>query len=241
LKNRLSLVIIITISCFHFLYTKSLWDNGLNFYKINIKPGDIVKIRFLEKTIMKYKTEERQNNYESKKGVRGKGDIFNFFPDIEVNGNDTVRNQNNLSVNNEDSFSINAKVLTISNNTATIEGFHSTLINGEIFKLQISGEFNIDSVGSGSTIMSTDIYNLDFRVMNQSLTNNAIFSQDDLVFSTNYTDITTNQTISSDNLTNIEVVTNQSSFKLEFTGIRDSKKKDLLMNYLNSMINLLFR
>ncbi len=212
----------------------------MNIYKINVKPGDIIKISFLEKTIMKYKLEQRQNDYESKKGVKGKGDIFNFFPDIEVNDNDTVRNQNNLSVDNENSFSINAKVLAVSNNTATLEGFHTTLINGEIFKLQISGEFDINSLRSGSSIMSTDIYNLDFRVLNQSPTNNAVFNRDDLVFSTNYTDIVTNQVISN-NMTNSEVSTNQSSFKLEFTGIRDDKKKDLLMNYLNSMINLLFR
>lgn len=217
-----------------------MWDNGINFYKVNIRTGDIVTIHFQEKTIMKYKTEERENDYESKKGVKGKGDIFSFFPDVEINGNDTVRNQNDMSVDNESSFSINAKVLTISNNTAVIEGFHSTLINGEIFSLQISGEFDINSLGPGPSIMSTDIYNLDFRVLNVSPTNSAMFSQDDLVYSTNYSDIVTNQVVSN-NITNSILVTNQSSFKLEFTGIRDEKKKDLLMNYLNSMINLLFR
>lgn len=228
-------------SCFLTLYSRSLWDNGINFYKINVKPGDLIKISFLEKTIMKYRLEQRENDYESKKGVRGKGDIFNFFPDVEVNDNDTVRNQNNLSVDNESSFSINAKVLTISNNTATLEGYHSTMVNGEIFKLQISGEFDINSLNSGSTILSADIYNLDFRVLNESPTNQDILNSDDLVFTTNYTDISTNQTISSNNITNSEITTNQSTFKLEFTGIRDTKKKDLLMNYLNSIISLLFR
>jgi hypothetical protein len=220
---------------------RSLWDNGMNFYKINVKQGDIIKIRFLEKTIMKYKLEQRQNDYQSKKGVKGKGDIFSFFPDVEVDADDALRNQNNLSVDNEESFSINAKVTAVNNNTASFEGFHSTLINGEIFKLEISGEFDINSLGSGSSIASTDVYDLDFRVLNQSPTNAAMFNQDDLVFSTNYTDIVTNQVISSNNITNIQLTTNFSSFKLEFTGIRDSKKQELLMNYLNSMINLLFR
>jgi hypothetical protein len=196
---------------------------------------------FLEKTIMKYKLEQRQSDYQSRKGVKGKGEIFSFFPEIEITGDDTIRDQNNFSLDNEESFSINAKITSVNNTTANFEGFHSTLMGGEIFKLQISGEFDINSLEPGSSIASTDVYDLDFRVLNQNLTNAAMFSRNDLVFSTNYSEIQTNQVISSNNITNTQLTTNLSSFKIEFTGIADSKKQELLMNYLNTMINLLFR
>ncbi len=235
--------IFLSLLCFFFfslIYSKSLWLNG-SIYKIRIKPGDIIKIKFDEKTIMKYRLEQRQNAYEAKKGKKGKGDAFSFFPDLEVNEDDNLRSQNNLSINNESSFALNAKVLTLESNLASLEGYHSTLINGEVFKLAISGEFDINSLGSESSIYSTDIYNLDFRVMNESPTNMALFNQNDLVFTTNYSDIVSNMVVGSNNMTNVQLTTNLSSFKLEFTGIRDNKKKELLMNYLNNMINLLFR
>ncbi len=240
-RKALILFSVLSLSFISIMYSKSLWDNGMNFYKVNVKKGDIIKIRFLEKTIMKYKMDQRQSDFESRKGVKGKGDLFNFFPDVEVNADNNLRNQNNLSVDNETSFSINAKITAVNDNTAVFDGYHSTLINGEIFKLEISGEFDVNSLGSGSSISSTDIYDLDFRVLNESPTNAVMFNQDDLVFSTNYTDIVSNQVLSSNNITNMQITTNLSSFKLELAGIRDSKKKELLMNYLNSMINLLFR
>jgi hypothetical protein len=227
---------------FSLSFGKSLWDNGLNVYKVYVKKGEIVKIKFTDKTIMKYQIEQKQNNYQATKGKKGGGELFSFFPSAEVNENDNIKNQNNLSINNVNQFAIPAKVTEIDGDTVSIQGQNMSLINGETFKIEISGEFDLPSISPDSSILSTEIYNLDFKVYRESPTNAALFNANDLEFSTNYSEITSNQVYNpTNNTTNIMLVTNMSSVKLEFKGIRDEKKKDILMNYLNFIVSALFR
>jgi len=222
------------------LYGKSLWQD-VNIYKVNVKVGDIIKIKFAEKTLLRYRQEQKQNVYQDIKGKKGKGEVFSFFPDAEVTEDNTIRNQNTLTINNENKFVITAKIISIQGDLLKLQGYHSTLVNGEIYKLDISGECSKNSLGSDRSIYSSDVYNLDFKVSRETPVNPAVFNENDVVYTTNYTDIVSNITITSNNETNVTMVTNFSSFKLQFSGIQDSKKKQLLVNYLNSIINTLFR
>jgi hypothetical protein len=224
-----------------FAFGKSLWDNGVSMYKISVKAGDIIKIRFSDKTIMKYRIEARKNNFETTKGKKGGGDIFSFFPNAEVNENDNTRNQNNITVNNENNFTIPAKVTAVNNELVSILGANSSLINGEIFRIEFGGECNINSLSADNSIYSTEIYGLDFKIFSESPSNTAFFNENDLAFNTNYTEISTNQVLGTNNITNTEIVTNFSAIKLEFKGIQDNKKKGIIVNYLNFIINSLFR
>lgn len=224
------------------LSAKSLWNNGLSLYQVKVAKGDIVKIRFSEKTLMKYKVEQRQSSYQATKGRKGGGSLFSFFPDAEVNQNDTIRNQNNLNVNNENKFVVPALITDIEDRTVMISGNNSTMVNGEAFKVQFDGQFDIRSLNADLTIFSTEIYNLNFRVLNESPTNAALFSANDLIFTTNYNEMLTNKVIDTNtNLTNEVITTNFSSIKIEFKGIADEKKQDLIVRYLNTIINALFR
>lgn len=221
------------------LYAKSLWKDGLNVYKLTVKKGDLVRIRFSEKTIMKYKIEQKQNNYQVTKGKKGGGQLFSFFPDAEVNENDTIKNQNDVSVNNENKFVIPAKVTGVDGVIVSIEGLNSSLINGETFKIKFLGEFDMGSLNSDYSVFSTDIYDLDFQVTKEPPASTEVLNEKDLLFATNYSELTTNSVVSN-NITNIVVTTNQSSVKLELKGIQDAKKKQLLVNYLNFIVNSLF-
>ncbi len=224
-----------------FAFGKSLWENGVNMYKISVKTGDIIKIKFSDKTIMKYRIEARKNNFETTKGKKGGGEIFSFFPNAEVNENDNTRNQNTVNVNNENNFTIPAKVTALKDELVSIQGANSSLINGDLFRIEFGGECNIDSLSADNSIYSTEIYGLDFKIFNESPSNSAFFNENDLVFSTNYTEIATNQVIGTNNITNTEIITNFSAIKLEFKGIQDNKKKGIIVNYLNFIINSLFR
>jgi signal peptidase I len=233
---------LIYLFLFSSAFSKSLWDNGFNVYKVYINPGDIVQIKFSEKTVLKYRLEERQNNYQAKKGRKGEGDLFNFFPSAAVNENDTVRNQNTVSVNNENQFVIPARVKSVENNTVMIEGVNNSLINGEYFKIEIGGECSLSAIKPDGFIHSTDIYNLDFKIYRESPTNTAFFNENDLSFQSNYTEILTNQVYDTNSrLTNTVLTTNFSSVKMEFKGLKDSKKKEIILNYLNFIIHSLFR
>ncbi len=235
------------------LYGKSLWNNGSEIYRLNVKEGDIIKIKFSDTMIMNYKMEAKLNNYQNIKGKKGSGELFSFFPNAQVDENDNARNQNNFTVNNVNKFIIPAKITGIDNGMVAIQGNNSSLINGEIVKINISGNFPLDSLSADFSVLSSDIYNLDFKLQNESPAENAVFNENDLAFQTNFTEITTNQVITNQMIdtnknvtnngvfTNIVVSTNMSAFKLEFKGIQDTKKKEIMINYINFIIQALFR
>ncbi len=221
---------------------KSLWTDGGSLYTVKVKQNDIIRIQFTEKTLMKYKTEQRRNNYESIKGKKGGGSFFSFFPDAEVGGNDTVRNQNDMSVNRENRFTVPAKVLSIEGNTAAISGVNTVAVNGEFLKVSITGEFDTRLMQPDNSLFSTDIYNLEFRVENTAPQNEAVFSDADLVYSTNYTEMLTNQVFDPTNqVTNTVITTNLSAVKIELKGLTDSKKREIVSKYMNFILNALFR
>jgi hypothetical protein len=242
-KNRILISILaaaaLLAGLFSAVYGKSLWKDGLNVYRLSVKKGEIVKIRFSEKTIMKYKVEQKQNNYQSTKGKKGGGNLFSFFPDTEVNENDTLRNQNNVSINNENNFVIPARVTAAEGDLVSIEGVNSSLVNGEKFQIKFGGQFDVSSMNSDRSVLSTEIYDLNFQITKEPPVNTDLFSEKDMVFATNYTELMTNTTVSN-NVTNLTVVTNLSSLKLEFKGIQDEKKKQILVNYMNFIVNSLF-
>lgn len=241
-KNRFIVILTAAAALFALVpqvYAKSLWKDGLNVYKLSVKKGEIVKIRFSEKTILKYKIEQKQNNYQATKGKKGGGNLFSFFPDAEINENDSIRNQNDVSVNNENNFVIPARVTASEGNLVTIEGVNSSLVNGESFKIRFSGQFDTGSLSSDRSVLSTEIYNLDFQITKEPPANAELFSAKDMVYTTNYTEMVTNTTVSN-GVTNLTLTTNLSSVKLEFQGIQDSKKKQILVNYLNFIVNSLF-
>jgi hypothetical protein len=237
-KAAVVLLCLIAVS----LYAKSIWTNGFSFYQTSVKEGDIITVRFSDKTLMNYNVQQKRNDFQSESGKKGSGDLFSFFPNAEVKQNDTVKNQNNLNVNNQNRFQIPAKVTAVNGRTAVLQGLNSSLVNGESFRVEFTGEADFSSLQSDGSILSTDIYNLDFKIFQETPTNTSYFQSDDLVFQTNYNEIFTNQVVDpTNNTTNSLIVTNLANFKLEFKGIRDEKKKDLLANYLNGVIQALFR
>ena len=142
-----------------FAFGKSLWENGVNMYKISVKTGDIIKIKFSDKTIMKYRIEARKNNFETTKGKKGGGEIFSFFPNAEVNENDNTRNQNTVNVNNENNFTIPAKVTALKDELVSIQGANSSLINGDLFRIELKG--NAISIPSLPIIQFTRLRYMD--------------------------------------------------------------------------------
>ncbi|MGC8764386.1 MAG: hypothetical protein ACP5QT_00655 [Brevinematia bacterium] len=224
------------------LFSSSLWKDGNIFYKPKIKDGELIKIKFSEKTIMKYRIEQKNSSYLTKKGIRGGGEVFSFFPDAEAKENDTVKNSQSFTINNENNFNLKAKVSSIQENVASFTGTNSIIIAGENYNLKISGEFDIYDLGADNSILSTDINNLAFQIDRANLKTEEIISENDIIFQTNYTEISTNIVINpTNNTTNTEIVTNLSSFEIKLKGISEEKKRQLIFNYLNSIINQLFK
>jgi len=223
------------------VYAISLWSGGNNFYKPQLKVGEIITVRFSDKTILKYKIEQKNNNYTSKKGIKGSGEIFSFFPEAEAKENDNIKNSIAFNINNENNFIIKAKILEINNGYGLLGAENSIIVDGERYNLKLEGEFSLYDLEPDNSIFSTDIYNLFFQIKRENLKQDFI-GEEDLIFQTNYSEIITNVVFDpTNNITNLQVVTNLSSFEIKLKGISEEKKKQLIFNYLNSIINQLFK
>jgi plasmid maintenance system antidote protein VapI len=227
------------------LSAKSLWEDGGNLYRTDVKPGDILRVRFSEKTLMKYKLEQKTTRNDDTKGRRGSGEIFSFFPDAAVAASDRTEGRNELTIQNEKNFTMPAKVVDADSNTLHLQGYTTSLLNGEVLRIEVSGECAISRVSGDRSVTSTDLYDLGFKVAGQPPTNSRVFTEEDVLYKTNFTEITNATTIATNTngqlVTNTTRVTNAAAFKLEFAGIADRKKREILVNYLNAIVNALFR
>ncbi len=239
MKNNLKIITLISILL---LNSTSLWKNGNIFYKQKLKEGDIITVRFSDKAIMKYRIENKNTAYLTKKGKKGSGNLFSFFPDIEAKENDTTKNSQNWTVNNENNFVIKAKVINLNEDYGSLEGNNSIVIDGEKYGFRLSGEFLISDLEPDNSIFSTEIYNLNFELSRENLRKSDFLSEEDVVFQTNFNEIITNRVFDpTNNITNIQITTNLSSFEIKLKGISENKKKEIIINYINSILTHLFK
>ncbi|MCX7821696.1 MAG: flagellar basal body L-ring protein FlgH [Brevinematales bacterium] len=224
------------------LFSTTIWKNGNIFYKQKLREGDIITVRFSDKAVMKYRIENKNSAYLTKKGKKGSGNLFSFFPDIEAKENDTTKNSQNWTVNNENNFLMKAKVISIDGDYGVLEGNNSIIIDGEKYGFKLSGEFVISDLEADNSIFSTDIYNLNFELSRENLKKDNVIGEGDIVFQTNYNEIITNRVFDpTNNVTNIQITTNMSSFEIKLKGISEEKKREIIINYVNSILTHLFK
>ncbi len=115
------------------------------------------------------------------------------------------------------------------------------MIGGDRFEMAIDAACDVRNVTSGRTVNSVDLFDMNFVVSAASATNDALLTEADLIFATNYSDIRTNRIVDAAGVTNAFVVTNLSSMKFEVAGIRDEAKKRLILRYLSLISGALFQ
>jgi hypothetical protein len=218
---------------------RSLW-NEVNIYKPRVNVGDIIRVRFDKETQIRYRIEGRMSRYQESHGKRGEGQAFDFYPEARITDNDDRNFRNTLEVRNNNNFIVPSIVGAVEGNTIVLHGNTSTTIDNQIFALELRGMCNINSIRPDFSVASEDIYNLDFHIKNYSLTDDTFLSGEDLIFETNFTDISTNIVVENE-ATNYIISTNEEAFTLRFSGIRDEKKRELIIHYLNVLVNSLFR
>jgi hypothetical protein len=245
-------------------FSKSVWTT-VPIYHINLKPGDIIRIKFTEKTMLKYKIEKVQNVNLAQKGVTGKGEMFSFFPDIELKSDDTVKSKNQLNIDNQNKFTVSARVESVDGGVVSLKASTKSLINGQIFGVELSGECSVKFISADYSVLSYNLHNLDFEVKNYAETGSKDFSPSDLIFTTNFAEVLTNRSYTTNiapfigttllangnmltytnirtNLTtNYTFSTNQSSLRLKLEGLTDVKQKEIIIKYIGFIMNSLFK
>ena len=216
-------------------FASSIWQE-VNIYKMTIRPGDIIRIRFIDKTLMKYKIESRSGANEDTKGKQISGDKMDFYPSLKVTDTSDSKSQNSMTMNNEARLIIPALVSRVSNQTIYLQARTESLINDEVFSIDLYGICNARFVKPDYTVSANNIYQLTLSIRNRPQDEKQAIAESDLLFTTNITKLMTNRIVGTNGVTNLTIVTNESSIKIEFAGITGTKKRELLLEYLNTLV-----
>ncbi len=232
----MKLTILITVVSV--LSAVSLWEDG-SFFSLQLRTGDILKVHFQEKKVLKFEQQLKKNDNQNLKGKLISGEAWGFIPMTTISENDDTASKKELTIKQEKDLYVPVKITAITNRTVYLQGKSASLINGDTMELTLKGQSDINRIASDLSLASQDIYDLRFEVVNSSEQNDKILNMDDLIFETNYSDIQSNILVNN-NQTNLVVSTNRSSLSLKFKSVQDDKKKEMVLFYLNTMIKNLF-
>ncbi|MCX7883260.1 MAG: hypothetical protein N2314_08575 [Brevinematales bacterium] len=223
------------------LWAGSVWNTPeASLYTVKVEEGDVLLVVFSDKTVLKLKEDQKRSANENSTPLYGRGGVLNFYPEGEVVEQSTRKGQRQYSLSEEKKFVLPARVISKEGKWLRLEGRFQSEIGGQIYSFLFQGEAMMRFVQANMTIPSSALYNLRFQLVQEDKTKDPFLAETDLVFKTNYTDIRTNLVVSNA-LTNLVVETNQSAYELVLKGIAEDKKKTLILQYLNRLVELIFR
>ena len=146
------------------LFAESLWrDSYLFTTRRGIRAGDILKINFAYRNLLRYRNEMKVGETDTASIGQPSMKVFSFLPSLE--NNSTYTRNNNLEYNSEREFSMNLAVTVSTVGTNGIIGFkggHTVLLNGQSEQVMIGGEVRDADIREGNLVKSTDVANLSF-------------------------------------------------------------------------------
>lgn len=199
----------------------SLWQDGHLFSsRGKVIPGDILKIRFSQRNLVRYRTEMKTG--DTQKLNLGRPDLktFSFLPSLD--NNTTFNRNNNLEYSSEREFSTTIAVIVESiatNGIIAFRGNHRLILNGQSEQVSIMGQVRSQDVADGNFVTATDIANLSFAWAGPDVIKQNALGPTDLVTTTN---------------------TNQAG-QQDAPELSAETKRRLLMQYLNRIHDILFR
>lgn len=206
-----------------FLNGESLWkDSNLFSTRTKLKLGDIVKINFNYKNIVRYRNNMKTGG--SKKISIGKPSLklLSFLPDFDYSM--SVNNNTQVDYSTEKEFSIILAVRTaaVNGEIITLQGQHTILVNGNLETIKISGVIRLADLYNGNVINSHNIANLKFDYQGPSKQKLNSLTTQDLIYKATNSGITNGNNAGST------------------PSLSEATKKRLIRVYLNNIMSLLF-
>ncbi|MBQ3922947.1 MAG: flagellar basal body L-ring protein FlgH, partial [Spirochaetales bacterium] len=117
------------------------------------------------------------------------------------------------------SGTIVAGITAVNDNTVTLTGRKTLTLNNKTSLIEMSGIANMNRIKSG-TIVSSDIQDLSLRVTTLLFNANDVLNGDDIVEQRRNPDATDDETME--------------------TVVNDEKRRQLFMQYVNQLMNLIY-
>lgn len=225
MKNTVIFSIILLIfSQFHIL-ALSLWDNNIGERLVRARKyeiGEIIRIQIDEKNILSYKATLNNNKSGSLTITGGDvSDMFSFLPDASSKQNFSAANTDELIISSTISGVI-SEITPVG--LLRINGKKEIQVDKNKETIEISGLVHPKSINESGVINSVDL-------TNSSITYTTGIGSDSLVLTSN--DF---QEIESD-----AGPGNSDAASKQVLELTDNKKTQLLLRYLNNLIDLLIK
>lgn len=208
----------------------NLWNRENDVYsnKKRFSPGDRIKIVFNEKSLVDYNLSLSETSRSS--GSAGGGQsvmYFDFLPALSGDGSFSVSQKSGTRNRNVISKSITAEVVRVlTNGNLRISGRHYIRVNDTMEQILVDGQVNPDDIRNKKIIYSTDIINPSI-VYNSQIVKQEILAGNDFIRGA---------------VTNTVVVSGvtQSRVSPKF-DVAERKKQELILQYLNRILTILFK
>ncbi|OHD14444.1 MAG: hypothetical protein A2Y34_17410 [Spirochaetes bacterium GWC1_27_15] len=219
LKRFLIILIVVFSFISVLLFSDSLWnDISANIYsqRVNYRVGDSIEIVIDEQSVIDYKTNSKslKSFNINLQGGEMTG-IFSFLPKGSIEENKNNQDKDNLKIQT----TINARVTNVANGYITITGSKTIQINNKTSSFQIAGEANIADI-VGKSILSK-------KLVNPTISITTLFDNKNIVLNQN-------------DLQKVRVNPDSTTDLREETRITDQKKQQMLLDYFNKILNVIF-
>ncbi|HNZ27491.1 MAG TPA: flagellar basal body L-ring protein FlgH [Spirochaetota bacterium] len=198
-----------------FFYPETLWnDNYANIYnsKINYSIGDSVLILVNENSSLVYKSGVKSvKNFSINIKGGEYSALLNFLPTGDTSDNKNSSENDDLKIKTE----LQGRVVAVNGENLGITAQKQIYLNNKISSIQISGTVNVKDIVNG-TVASSNIQNQTLRFSSLLQNDRTILNGDDVI-----TIDTTGDAVNK-------------------TVVADEKRKEMILNVINNLINAIF-
>ncbi|HPO49047.1 MAG TPA: flagellar basal body L-ring protein FlgH [Spirochaetota bacterium] len=201
------------------LFSESLWnDVAADIYCKNVsyKEGDTIEIILEENSQIDYKSSSKTSKSLNITLQGGETtSVLDFLPEGGVDENKNSAIKDSFKISN----SIQGAISAVNGQTVTISATKNLTLNNKISSIQITGEANFSDI-KGKKISSKKLLNSQISIISLSDNKNIVLNSDDFE----------KYRLNPDSTTDLR----------EDTRIRDDKKRQILLDYFNKILNVVF-
>ncbi len=210
--------IFITLTIFS-LSSETLWnDNAADIYNkfIGYKVGDSIEIVIDENSTIDYKGSNKTVKTLSFNIQGGEmTSILSFLPTGSIEENKNSQNKDQVKINSV----VQGQITAINGSVVTISANKSLIINNKVSNITLNASANFSDI-SGKRISSKKLTNSQINITTLVDNKNIVINQEDFE----------KYRVNPDSTTDLR----------EDTRIRDDKKKEILLDYFNKILNTIF-
>lgn len=197
----------------------TLWDDALaDIYarKVNYKVNDSVKVLIDENSKLSYRSSSKSlKNYSINTESKELVGIFELVPNGSVNEKKDSQEEDEISYFSE----IQGQILAINDPFLTVNAAKTVSINNKTSRIELQGDVAFKDL-SGNQVRSSDMMNQTLRITT-AIENISL-------------------PIGEEDLEEIMDTSGDLTLPTGTYGIRDAKKRELLLSYLNKILNVIF-